>query len=117
MKITIHGHLVPITENQAGAARDRMVLALGTYASSVKVVTVRLVQTYRFRPPQWVSVVDLGQQGTVITRADASDRLAGLVELARRSAESVAHRLSGAAPSRSSARVRAQPSASARARR
>ncbi len=114
MKITIHGHLVPISPALAGMARDRLVLALGPYAAAVRTVTVRLVQTYRFRPPQWVSVVDLGQQGTVITRADASDRVAGLIDLSRRSSESVAHKLSGAAPKRGSARLRVQGAAARR---
>jgi hypothetical protein len=93
MKITIHGHVVPIPASLALYARHRMQQALVRHASQIRRVTLRLVQTAQKAPPHWVAVLDLGSAGTVIVRSSIDDRLAACAELADRAAASVERRL------------------------
>jgi hypothetical protein len=103
MRLTIHGRVLPIPETLARYAQNRMSLALRRDFDRIRNVTLRMVQLRDDAPPHWVSIIDLGPGGAVVTRVRAIDRLAAIDELARRSAESVAHRL--AMPPRLPARV------------
>ncbi|MBA3710121.1 MAG: hypothetical protein H0W83_15025 [Planctomycetes bacterium] len=103
MKITIHGHLVPIPSSLALFARHQMTQALQPFAGAVTSVIARLVQTARNRPAHWVAVVDLGESGTVIVRSTLDDRMEACVDLAARAAASIDHRLHR--PARASGRV------------
>jgi hypothetical protein len=92
MRLTIHGRVLPIPETLARYAQQRLGLALRGF-ERIRNVTLRMVQLRDDAPPHWVSVIDLGPGGAVVTRVRAIDRLTAIDELARRSAESVAHRL------------------------